>query len=190
MDKEPPENLKTDLELVVLSLQNSDNFGMIVKRYEKKLMAYIRHLVGANHPEAEDILQNSFIKMYEHLNGFDKSLKFSSWAYRITHNEAVDYARAKWRKQKITVELDENSWNNLTNDINLPQTVDNKIFQEKVINALGSLNEKYRTALTLYLLEEKNYEEISDILCKPIGTVGALISRGRKKLKEQLYPKK
>jgi len=68
---------------------HSEIYDEIVKRYEKKLFSYIYRLVG-NKEEAEDILQNVFVKAYKNIKTFDIERKFSSWIYRIAHNEATN----------------------------------------------------------------------------------------------------
>ncbi len=181
-------NQKTDNELVTLSLRNSDWFGILVERYEKKLLRYIRRLSGASNPDAEDILQEAFIKIYQHLNDFDTRLKFSSWVYRIVRNETFDRGRVHLKNKNVLVEMDEESWQKIASQFDLDRQVDNKIFREQIAAAIANLDTKYREPLLLYLLEEKSYEEISDILRRPIGTVGALISRGKQKLKIILSP--
>ena len=87
---------KTDAELVELALENQAYFSDIVYRYQTKLTYYIRRLSNFPDEEIEDILQDVFIKVYKNLNDFDQSLKFSSWIYRITHNEVI----SKYRKIK------------------------------------------------------------------------------------------
>ena len=80
---------KTDEELVALSLENQEFFGYIMKRYTAPLSRYILRVVPSFRDSIDDVLQEVFIKIYLNLNNFDPSLKFSSWAYRITHNHAV-----------------------------------------------------------------------------------------------------
>ncbi|PIU78076.1 MAG: hypothetical protein COS72_03485, partial [Candidatus Moranbacteria bacterium CG06_land_8_20_14_3_00_43_56] len=87
---------KTDEELVALTLKNQDFFSCIVERYEAKLTRYIRRISAATQEDAEDLLQEIFVKVYRNLYGFDPSLKFSSWIYRIAHNQVI----SQWRKTK------------------------------------------------------------------------------------------
>ncbi len=180
----PPDPTKpTDEQLVELSLQNRDNFGALMARYEQKFINYIRRLSGANSQNAEDILQEAFIKIYLHLNDFDPALKFSSWGYRIVRNETFNHGR---KNKDSTVLIDDELSEKIADAFDLTQNVDDKIFKEKLNAALLALDNKYREPLELFLLEEKSYEEISDILRRPVGTVGALISRGKQKLQNIL----
>lgn len=83
----------SDNELVGLSLREPRYFAVLVDRFEAPLARYIGRLGRFSTEDVEDILQNIFLKLYENLNGFDTDLKFSSWAYRIAHNEAISYYR-------------------------------------------------------------------------------------------------
>ena len=171
----------TDEELVQKSLLNSDYFGILVDRYEQKFLRYIGRLLGRNSSDIEDILQDVFIKIYEHLNDFDTNLKFSSWGYRIARNETID--KIRHLNQTRIIKLNDLELEEIADKINLIDDLDNKILKQKILTALNTLKPKYQEPLILLLLEEKSYEEISDILRKPVGTVGSLINRGKEKLK-------
>src|SRR3989339_1384271 len=95
---------KTDEELVSLSLQNQDNYLFLIRRYQDKLLRYIQRISNVSLEDAEDILQEVFIKVYYKLNDFDPDLKFSSWIYRITHNQVISHYRKTQARPK-TVEL-------------------------------------------------------------------------------------
>ena len=84
---------KTDAELVALTLKDQEVFLHLVNRYQDKLFRYIRRITGVSMECAEDILQEAFIKIYRNLNDFDPDLSFSSWVYRITHNEALNHLK-------------------------------------------------------------------------------------------------
>lgn len=174
---------KTDNELVGMSLEDPEHFLCLSKRYEAKLLRYIIRISKFSREDAEDVLQDVFIKTYYNLNGFDKELQFSSWIYRIAHNEAVSAIRKKVVRPTISLEVEDlvkfgDSFD-MTKEID--QTLDRKIIDE----ALSRLDEKYRDVLVLRFLDEKDYVEIADILKKPVSTVGNLILRGKKLFKEE-----
>lgn len=174
---------KTDNELVGLSLKDPDQFLYLSKRYEKKLLRYIIRISKFSREEAEDILQEVFIKTYYNLNGFDSSLKFSSWIYRIAHNETVSAIRKKSVRPAISLQLGE--FEKFGDIFEITEDIDNKINRKIINQVLSRLDEKYREVLILRFLDEKDYIEISDILKKPISTVGNLIMRGKKIFKEE-----
>jgi RNA polymerase sigma-70 factor (ECF subfamily) len=178
-----------DIRLVQLSLENKEAFYYLVKRYEDKLLRYINRLTNIHTDEAEDILQDIFIKVYRNLNGFDQNLSFSSWIYRIAHNEIINHYHRNKRRLAMTVsEGNQDELNSLTEIINEdPNSHEQLIAQEnalKIRDILDELPEKYREVLILFFLEEMSYNEISDVLRKPPGTIATLINRGKKKFKK------
>ncbi len=177
----------TDAELVKLTLANQDNFVYLVDRYKGKLSSYVKRLTNANNEDAEDILQEVFIKVYLNLNDFNKDLKFSSWIYRITHNQVVSgHRKLKARPEGYAVNLDDQLAKNLTAEIDIKGAVDHKILQETINLVLNKLEPKYRDVLVLKFLEEKSYQEISDILKKPLGTVASLMNKAKQEFKLEL----
>ncbi len=174
---------KKDIELVQLSLENQDYFLCIVKKYEIPLMRYIRRITNINFEDAEDLLQEIFIKAYTNLNGFDPNLKFSSWIYRIAHNEVISsFRKLKVRPEKINSEINEDVLKKIKSDLNIEKEIDQKILGEKLNQIIDQLNVKYKEVIILKYLEDKTYEEISDIIKKPTNTVGTLINRAKKQL--------
>lgn len=175
-----------DTALVTAALQDSEQFGALIDRYEQKLMRYIIRLTRVSVQCAEDILQNAFIKMYRNLNNFDAAFTFSSWAYRISHNEAISYVR----KNKKVVSVDAADDDDLTlleklaSDIDIASETASAETTAKVRKALDALPLQYREVLVLRYLEDKDYTEIGDILKKPIGTVGTLINRAKTHFKK------
>lgn len=176
---------KSDQELVSSTLVDQNNFGQLIERYEQKLLRYIRRLSNINLETAEDILQETFIKVYKNLNGYDPSMKFSSWIYRIAHNEVINYFR-KNKSMGTMVSLDEENGliNILTSSEKTEKTAIDSELNKKMGLILDKLDEKYKEILILKYLEEKDYQEISDILQIPTNTVGTLIHRGKAELKK------
>ncbi len=178
---------KTDEELVELTLKDQDFLFCLARRYEAKLLSYILRISNISKEEAEDILQEVFIKVYYNLNSFDKELKFSSWIYRITHNQVIsNYRKIKARAETITFDFKDEIIKNIVSEFDIKEEIDYKIFREKIEKSLNNIDSKYKEVLILYLLEEKSGREISDILKKRINTVYSLISRGKKLLKKEL----
>lgn len=174
---------KTDEELVELSLRDPDHFFCLSKRYEEKLLRYIVRISKFSREDAEDVLQEVFIKTYYNLNGFDKELRFSSWIYRIAHNEAVSAIRKK--VVRPTIYLEEADLEKFGDAFDMVKEVDDSIDRKMIDIALSNLDEKYREVLVLRFLDEKDYIEIADILKKPVSTIGNLILRGKKLFKEE-----
>lgn len=171
----------TDEQLIVeIRENNKELYSEVIRRYQVKLSHYLKKFFR-NQDELEDVLQEVFIKVYRNLYGFDIDKKFSSWIYRITHNEAINHLKKNYKK---SISLDEQEWEIVDEKFDLNDHIDNKQLREKVTAGLMELKEKYREPLILYYFEQKSYEEISDILRLPRSTVGVLIMRGKEKLKE------
>jgi len=175
---------KTDEEIIELITHNQNYFYVIIERYETKLLNYIFRISNVTHEEAEDILQEVFIKVYMYINSFDKNLKFSSWVYRITHNLVID----KIRKEKFVVKMSSEDKDKIIEkikyDFNIEKEIDNALLKNNIEKIFSEMDKKYKDILELKYLEEKDYNEISDILSKPIGTVGILINRAKKQFRE------
>lgn len=174
---------KTDNELVGLSLDDPDHFLCLIKRYESKLLYYIMRISKLGREDAEDILQDVFIKTYYHLNEFNSDLKFSSWIYRIAHNQTISEIRKKISRP--TVPFEKEDIDKLEDAFDMAREIDNSLDRDKIDEALSKMDEKYREVLVLRFLDEKDYIEIADILKKPVSTVGNLILRGKKLFKEE-----
>lgn len=178
---------KTDNELVKLSLENEDYFYCIITRYEGYLLHYIRRISSSSLEDAEDILQEVFMSVYQNLNDFDESLKFSSWIYRIAHNKTVSaWRKMKSRPKSISTDEDSDLFNFIASDEDILRDLEKKCDAKKLRLVLNKIDEKYRDVLVLKFLEDKDYKEISDILKKPMGTVATLMNRAKKQLRQDL----
>ncbi|MDD4902677.1 MAG: RNA polymerase sigma factor [Patescibacteria group bacterium] len=172
---------QTDEQLVKLALSDRDNFLYIVNRYKDKLYGYIRKITDASAEDAEDILQEVFLKVYLNLNDFSLDLKFSSWIFRIAHNEVISaYRKKRARPQHQAVSLDETVTESIAGDFNINQKIDAALLQEKISAVLRRIRKECREIIILKFMEEKSYREISDIIKKPMGTVASLMNRAKK----------
>lgn len=178
-DKKP-----TDEEVVVMALRERGAFGFIVERYEEKLRRYINRLGVRNSEDQLDVLQDIFIKTFKNLNSFDTTLSFSSWIYRIAHNEAISwYRKQNVRPEGHLINNGDEVLGFISNLEDAPDIVFDKSVNVKTLDkALKKIDEKYREVLILRYFEHKDYDEISDILKIPLGSVGTLIHRGKKQL--------
>jgi RNA polymerase sigma-70 factor (ECF subfamily) len=180
-----PKQTFSDIELVARSLQNPDNYAELVERYEAPLLRYIARISNVSKAEAEDLLQNVFLKAYQNLNDFDPKLKFSSWIYRIAHNEVVsNWRRKSARASEVQLE-DADAAGFFRSAFDLQKEVDEKILAARVREVLTKLPKKYQEVLILRYIEDKDYNEISDILRKPGGTVATLLNRAKKDFKKR-----
>ena len=163
----------TDEQIVkIVRTKDKEVYLEIVLRYQEKLLRYALYLVQ-DKAKAADAVQESFIKAFINLNSFNTKMKFSSWIYRIVHNQVMN-AVSKYKKELPLFEnVDLNSGKNPEIDLT------KKEIRDRVNKCIGQIPIKYSEPLSLFYLEEKSYGEISDILRLPIGTVGTRINRAK-----------
>jgi len=177
-----------DALLVQNALVHSEEFGRIIDKYQEPLKRYIRRIARPASDDLDILLQDVFIKVYENLNDFDQTLAFSSWIYRIAHNESIDFLR---KKKRFGASLDDTTNDDdgitfaetLASDTDIAHDVDTSYIKKCIEAVLDDIEPKYRSVLVLKFLEEKDYNDISDILRKPPGTVATLIHRAKKEFK-------
>lgn len=176
-------NLTDEAVVQLVRTQDKELYSEIIKRYQTKLLRYASFLVG-NQASGADVVQDSFIKAYINLNGFDSKRKFSSWIYRIVHNQAMNVLHAQKRLEPIGETIDYASNQDIEDDYIRAELA------RMTHDCLLSIPVMYREPATLYYLDDKTYEEISDILRIPMGTVGTRISRAKAQLKKICQRKK
>lgn len=177
----------TDSELVKLALENIDYFGDIIERYEDKLKIYVMRISNFSEEDAEEILQEVFIKAWKNLREFDKSLKFSSWIYRITHNQTISsFRKFKARAEDKKIPLDDMLFDLASSELAIGDQLHEKERAQVVHSVLDTLPESQKEVIILKYFEDKSYEEIADILKKPMGTVSAMLNRSKKAFKQKI----
>lgn len=171
---------KTDKELVSLTMDDPAVFGVLMTRYEHRMLVYIRRISAVTSEESEDILQDSFLKAYQNLNSFDDNLAFSSWLYRIVHNETISaWRKNKSRPQGNAAQVDDEFLERIVDTQDIIGEMDKELLKEVMSSVMVDMDDKYREILILKYIEDKSYDEISDILKKPAGTVATHISRAK-----------
>jgi RNA polymerase sigma-70 factor (ECF subfamily) len=180
-------NQLSDRELIEKSLEQVDFFSCLYDRYEARLLRYIKRLARLSDEEAEDILQDAFIKIWRNLNAFDPRMSFNSWAYRIVHNEAI----SAWRRRVSFGKDQQVPWEEAGQrelggaGISLEEDALATEANERLLRELvHQLPPHYESALLLKYWEDLSYEEISDVLKIPEGTVATRINRGKQALRK------
>jgi RNA polymerase sigma-70 factor (ECF subfamily) len=173
----------TDEHLVALAQGgDKDAFGDLARRYEPKLLRYASRLLSRSDLDPADVVQETLIKAYLNLKGFDVSRRFSPWIYRIAHNEIVNSVRKRAREFLDFYDFD--SLFSVSSRQDVAEETDRAMLREELERCLAKLPSSYREPLVLFAYEGLSYGEISDILRLPSVTVGVRISRGRAKLKK------
>jgi RNA polymerase sigma-70 factor (ECF subfamily) len=167
----------TDEELVIeVRSKDKERYIDVVKRYEEKLMRYVTYLIG-DEEKAKDVVQDSFIKAYVNLNGFDTKKKFSSWIYRIVHNEAINSVKKYHKEVPLKQDMDFESGEDIEHDFTKKEII------EKAHICLQEMPMMYSEPLSLFFLEDMPYDQISDILRLPMGTIATRINRAKTLMK-------
>jgi len=175
MERKPDEEIAS-----LVQAGNVNLFGVLIHRYEEKMIRY-SHKFFSDQEDIKDVVQEIFLKAYENIKSFDTKRKFSSWLYRIAHNELVNALR---KKRKILPLLDLDIFlPHYFHDDTLRRSIDKQDTKEIIDKCLDKLDLKYKEPLILYYFEELTYQEIADILQVPISTVGVRMKRAKEKIK-------
>ncbi len=184
-----------DADVVVLAQQGREPaFRELIRRYERPVFSLIYRMVRDS-TVAEDLAQDSFIKVLNHLDKYRPEFKFSSWLFKIANNVAIDHLR---RRQLDTVSMDgsphavtvdevESSRIELSDQAESPlDELASRELGEAIEEAIGQLRPEYRNCIMLRHVEGRSYEEIAATLDLPLGTVKTYIHRARHQLREAL----
>ncbi len=159
-------------------------YATLMLRYEARLRRYVVYLIH-DQAAAEDIVQETFIKAYQNLRGFNAKYKFSSWIYRIAHNVAMDTIKANRHVTDDDVEtLPDTEY-----DQQVETLVDRDILRTHVRGCMDDMDQKYRDVVQLVYFEHMKYDEVSDVLHVPVSTVGVWLSRAKSQLKQSCRQK-
>jgi RNA polymerase sigma-70 factor (ECF subfamily) len=163
---------------------NRESFGTIVRRFQQQIYDLCFHYLGTMQ-DAEDATADVFIKAYRSLTSFNPQYAFSTWLYKIAVNHSIGILRRQKREREY---LKDEGANPLTvKSARPPEAVFFENDQKAAFfNALVSLPDKYRTALMLKYQQDLSYKEIGEIMDMPVNTVGSLILRGKKELRDIL----
>ena len=141
---------------------------------------------------AEDVAQESFIKAYKSLDSFREESAFYTWLYRITSNTAKNYLISKKRKKELleteVLSSEEMDIFDIPGGSSPEEILEANYLRELIFESLSNLPEDIRTAVSLREFEGLSYEEISEVLDCPIGTVRSRIFRGREIIQEKISP--
>jgi RNA polymerase sigma-70 factor (ECF subfamily) len=182
-------------QLLVERVQRGDKkaFELLVIKYQRKLMRLVSRLVR-DQAEAEDVVQEAFIKAYRALPQFRGDSAFYTWLYRIGINTAKNYLVTQGRRAPTSTDSNSEEAETFDDaeylrDINTPESMlATKQIAETVNAAMSTLPEELRTAISLREIEGLSYEEIAEAMGCPIGTVRSRIFRAREAIAEKLRP--
>lgn len=159
----------------------NEAYRQLLFQYQRPLYNHIRNIV-LNHDDADDVLQSTFIKVFQHLKNFKRESKLFSWMYRIATNEAITFINQKAKKNGRTSEaLQSKVVDNLQADVYF----DGDAVQIKLQKAIHLLPEKQQLVFKMKYFEEIKYEDMSEILGTSVGALKASYHHAVKKI--ELY---
>ena len=180
-----------DADVVVLALDGREPAHReLIKRYERPVFSLVFRLVQ-NRELAEDLTQDTFVKVLSHLDRYSADFKFSSWLFKIANNVAIDHLR---KRQLDTLSLDGSPFATTEDTVegtrfdvddgreNPQEEMESKELGSAIEQAIRSLRPEYRSCILLRHIEGRSYEEIAGTLDIPVGTVKTYIHRARHKL--------
>lgn len=153
-------------------------FRELLKHYQERLYWHIRKMVY-HHDDADDVLQNTFVKIFRHIDSFKGDSKLYSWMYRIATNEAISFLNQKAKMQNITIEeVKEQALNNLTEDVYF----EGDQLQLELQKAIATLPQKQQLVFTMKYFDDLTYKELSEILDTSEGALKASYHLAVKKI--------
>jgi len=158
-------------------------FNAMVDRYKDRLMNVIGRMLSSQE-EAEDIVQETFVRVYQHRQSFNFQHCFSTWIYTIGLNLARNELRKRRRFKFFEISELQGNEKELAVDPIIPSRL-----PEMLNEAMDTLPRKYREAFLLRDIEEMPYEEVAKVLDVPLGTVKSRVNRARLMLREKLQPR-
>lgn len=188
--EERANQIRPDDEELIERFQNGElyAFELIVQRYKEPLTNFIYYYLG-NRLDAEDVVQETFIRLYKKKEMYRKVAKFSTWIYTIASNLAKTELRK--RKRKRVLSLSKIGYED--KDFEIPDSlsqpdkiVENNMEMKFIKGEIDKLPARFKEVVILRDIEQLSYEEISDILKIPIGTVKSRVNRGRSRLQNKL----
>jgi RNA polymerase sigma-70 factor (ECF subfamily) len=166
-------------ELLDPKTQNTA-FQKLLREYQRPLYNHIRNIV-LNHDDADDVVQNTFIKVFQNLKNFKGESKLFSWMYRIATNEAITFIHQKAKKNGITSEALQSK---IVDNLKADTYFDGNDIQLKLQKAIALLPEKQQLVFKMKYFEEIKYEDMSEILGTSVGALKASYHHAVKKIED------
>jgi len=170
---------------LIRAIQRGDMvaFNEMVDRYKDRLMNVISRMLSSNE-EAEDVVQETFVRVYQHRQSFNFKHCFSTWIYTIGLNLARNELRRRKKFKFYEISDMKGSEPELSVEMKIPSRL-----PEALQAAIKDLPDKYRAAFILRDVQEQPYEEVAKILAVPLGTVKSRVNRARMMLRDKLQPR-
>ncbi|MCB0549383.1 MAG: sigma-70 family RNA polymerase sigma factor [Phaeodactylibacter sp.] len=173
--------MTTDEQILALleKPQTSERgFRLLMEKYQERLYWHIRRLV-CEHEDANDVIQDCFVKVYRNIHNFERKSKLYTWLYRIATNEAITFLKKKQRRSTASIDEEEGG---LANQLQADVYFDGDEMQSRLLQALDELPEKQRLVFNMRYFEELSYKDISEVLDTSVGALKASYHHAVKKI--------
>ncbi len=160
---------------------NDSDYSIIVNRYKNKAFSMLKRMLK-NDFDAEEVLQDCFLKAYNSLNAFKGEAKFSTWFYRIVYNTALTRLSSQKRKTEAEMTSIEDHFN-LVSDYGSDE-IERKDANQLIRDTISKLPERYSAIITMFYLSEMSIEEISEVMGISISNVKVMLHRSRNSLRD------
>ncbi|QAY67906.1 RNA polymerase sigma factor SigW [Paenibacillus protaetiae] len=183
-----------EARLAKLALKGDQRaFAELVDLYQDKLFHMAYRMLN-NRQEAEDVVQDTFLRVYKNLDKYDEGLKFSTWIYRIATNLCIDRLRKRKPSYSLDAESSEHEgldgYSMIPSDNRTPESEVLLTETQKIVHqAIESLPPKYKTIMMLRYIQDMSLQEIGEVLDMPVTTIKTRVHRGREFLRKKLEHK-
>jgi len=162
-------------------------FNILLKTYQQRLYWHIRKMV-LNHEDTDDILQDVFIKVWNHLEGFREDAKLYTWLYRIATNECITFLNSKKNKSTISLNQEDEDEDSsyLMETLKSEEFIDGNNIQIKLQQALLTLPDKQRLVFNMKYFDDLKYEEISEVIGTSVGALKSSYHLAVKKIEKYM----
>lgn len=178
--------MKINEQELVAQLKSPNNqevaFRALISNYKQRLYWHIRRIV-LNHEDADDVLQNTFVKVFKSIHSFKEDSKLYTWLYRIATNESITFINARAKNRHLDVqEYQHQLVGGLKHDV----LFDGDFIQEKLQQAIVNLPQKQQLVFNMKYFQEMKYEEISEVLETSVGALKASYFHAVKKIEKHI----
>ncbi|MDE6085570.1 MAG: sigma-70 family RNA polymerase sigma factor [Muribaculaceae bacterium] len=182
MSKELPQEDPSLIERLRDPAQCREAFTEVMRRYSEPLYWQIRRMVN-NHEDANDLLQNTFMKAWQALDNFRGDARLTTWLYKIAINESLTHLEKDRKRQGVSLDDDETG---IVNTIEADEWIDGDELSLKLRKAIARLPEKQRIVFNMKYFDEMKYEDMSSILGTSVGALKASYHLAVKKIEQYL----
>ncbi len=155
---------------------------MLMYQYQKDIYWHIRRMVS-HHEDADDVVQNTFVKAFRFLDGFKGDCKIYTWLYRIATNESISHLAKRKKQQTISLDIQDSQWHQ---SLKAEKYFDGNEVQKKLVEALEKIPPKQKVVFSMRYYDNLSYKEMAEIFQTSVGALKASYHHAVKKIENYL----